>query len=158
MAEGVDQLCHELSIANGIPTIAVLGAGIGHLSRSRRRAVMDSITDSGGLVLSEFPLGFKATHYSYPQRNRLVAGLAKAIFLPEAREKSGSLITVDFANVMGVPVYGACGQGESSRGLSLEMQKGRVRPIVDYELWLDEVFGQVRSVSEKPIYTAPELN
>ena len=56
--------------------------------------------------MSEFKIHSKPTHYTFPQRNRLVAGLADAIFLPEAGEKSGSLITADFGVHMHKPVYG----------------------------------------------------
>lgn len=146
MAEGVDQLCHELSIQHQIPTIAVLGAGIAHLSKSRRRSVMDGITDAWGLIISEFPLKFKATNYSYPQRNRLVAGLSYGVFLPEAREWSGSLITVDFAHRMDIPVGGAphSFHHEASQWLLIEMQAGRVRPVVDVAWWLEELFSDYR--------------
>lgn len=146
MAEGVDQLAHELSMTHHIPTIAVLGGGIGTVSKSVRRSVMDSVTDAWGLVMSEFPLKFKATHYSYPQRNRLVAGLAYGVFLPEAREWSGSLITVDFAHAMDIPVGGAPHSlhHEASRWLLLEMQAGRVRPVSDIAGWLEELFSDYR--------------
>ena len=73
--------------------------------RSSERAMLDAIVDKGGLVLSEFPLDMRASNWSYPQRNRIVAGLSDCVFLPEAAEKSGSLITVGFANQMKVPVY-----------------------------------------------------
>ena len=57
-------------------------------------------------MLSEFKLNSRPERYTFPQRNRIVAGLSDMVFLPEASEKSGSLITVDFARQMHKDVYG----------------------------------------------------
>jgi DNA processing protein len=112
------------------------------MMRSSRASVVREIVDAGGLVLSEFPLGLKATHYTYPQRNRIVAGLSQCVYLPEAREGSGSLITVDFARAMSIPVYGAPQDmfADSSAGLGQAMQAGHVSPVVDIPSWLDSEF------------------
>ena len=56
LADGVDMLCHELSIEHHIPTIAVLGAGLARAMKSRKREMIQKIIDNGGLVLSEFKL------------------------------------------------------------------------------------------------------
>lgn len=97
MARGVDQLCHQLSLNSQIPTIAVLGGGLRWALWSFGRKMIKQIVDAGGLVLSEFRLDFVPTKRSFPQRNRLIAGLCEALFVPEAQEGSWSLITVDFA-------------------------------------------------------------
>ena len=97
MARGVDHLCHQLSIGYHLPTIAILGWGLRYYRNSSARSFMEQIIQNGWLILSEFKLDFKPTAWSFPQRNRLIAGLADAVFLPEAREWSWSLITADFA-------------------------------------------------------------
>ena len=73
MAEGIDQLCHKHSIAQGIPTIAVLGGGLGRYYSRPERELIQQIVDAGGLVLSEFKLSEQPTNYSFPQRNRIRA-------------------------------------------------------------------------------------
>ena len=118
MARGVDQKCHQLSLKYGVPTIAVLGGGLKYYfedCRGLKRFSEDSrkiqkIIEGGGLVLSEFKLDFVPTKWSFPQRNRLIAGLSDCLFLPEAREGSGSLITVDFVLQMKKEVWVAPNQ------------------------------------------------
>ncbi len=105
MADGVDQLCHSFSVKYNIPTIAVLWWGIYHYLQSPQRHIIQSIVEHGGLVLSEYKINFKPTKYSFPQRNRIVAWLCDCLFLPEAWEKSGSLITANFAYDQWKPVY-----------------------------------------------------
>ena len=97
MARGVDHLCHQLSIGYHLPTIAILGWWLRYYRNSSARSFMEQIIQNGWLILSEFKLDFKPTAWSFPQRNRLIAGLSDALFLPEAREWSWSLITADFA-------------------------------------------------------------
>jgi DNA processing protein len=97
MARGVDHLCHQLSIGYHLPTIAILGWWLRYYRNSSARSFMEQIIQNGWLILSEFKLDFKPTARSFPQRNRLIAWLADAVFLPEARAWSWSLITADFA-------------------------------------------------------------
>ena len=94
-------------------------------------------------MLSEFKLDKEPEKYTFPQRNRIVAGLSEMVFLPEAGEKSGSLITVDFARQMHKPVYGAPSSifSLSSKGLLHYMQLGLVQPVVKFEEMLDKYFG-----------------
>ena len=105
MARGVDHLCHQLSIGYHLPTIAILGWGLRYYRNSSARSFMEQIIQNGWLILSEFKLDFKPTAWSFPQRNRLIAGLADAVFLPEAREWSWSLITADFAYHFHKPIF-----------------------------------------------------
>ena len=105
MADGVDQTCHALSVKYNIPTIAVLGGGLHHYLKWPNRHIIQTIVDHGWLVISEYKLNFKPTKYSFPQRNRLIAWLCDILFLPEAWEKSWSLITADFAHKISRPVY-----------------------------------------------------
>ncbi len=133
MAEGVDQLCHSLSRENNIPTIAVLGWGLWRYMKRSERALIDQIIADGGLVISEFKLFEQPTKYSFPQRNRLIAWLADMLFLPEAGEKSGSLITVDCAIAMKKPVYATPSSifSPTSAGILQLIETGSVKPIFD---------------------------
>ena len=105
MARGVDHLCHQLSIGYHLPTIAILGWWLRYYWNSSARSFMEQIIQNGWLILSEFRLDFKPTARSFPQRNRLIAWLCDAIFLPEAREWSWSLITADFAYQQHKPIF-----------------------------------------------------
>ena len=105
MARGVDHLCHQLSIGYHLPTIAILGWGLRYYRNSSARSFMEQIIQNGWLILSEFKLDFKPTPRSFPQRNRLIAGLSDALFLPEAREWSWSLITADYAYQFHKPIF-----------------------------------------------------
>ena len=138
MAEGVDQLCHQLSRENNIPTIAVLGWGLWRYLKRPERTLIEQIVADGGLVISEFKLWERPTHYTFPQRNRLIAWLADVLFLPEAGENSGSLITVDFAIAMKKPVYATPSSifSPTSAGILQAMETGRVQPIFDLQNFL----------------------
>ncbi len=105
MAEWVDQLCHSFSVKYKIPTIAVLGGGIYHYLKWPERYIIDTIVNNWWLILSEFKIKFTPTKYSFPQRNRIVAGLSDVLFLPEAWEKSWSLITAEFAYQQNKPIF-----------------------------------------------------
>lgn len=105
MARWVDHLCHQLSMAYNLPTIAILWWWLRYYRNSSARSFMEQIVKNGWLILSEFKLDFKPTSWSFPQRNRLIAWLSDAIFLPEAREWSWSLITADFAYQFHKPIF-----------------------------------------------------
>lgn len=105
MARGVDHLCHQLSIGYHLPTIAILGWWLRYYRNSSARSFMEQIIQNWWLILSEFKLDFQPTAWSFPQRNRLIAGLSEALFLPEAREWSWSLITADFAYQYHKPIF-----------------------------------------------------
>jgi DNA processing protein len=99
LALGIDSLAHEAALQNNLYTLAMPGSGIddsvmypaAHKNLARR------ILDAGGGLMNEFEPMFKATKWSFPQRNRLVAGISHATLLIEAGEKSGTLITARMA-------------------------------------------------------------
>ncbi len=152
MAEGVDQWCHQLSHEYHIPTIAVLGWGLGRYKKRPEAKLIDQILANGGLVISEYKLGEPASKYTFPQRNRLIAGLADLVFLPEAGEKSGSLITVDCALAMKKPVYATPNTifSPTSAGILQYMEKGLVKPIFDLTNFLASHFTAHKTISNRP--------
>jgi len=95
---GVDSWAHQLTIENGGKTVAVLGGGLDELTPTENDKLYSQIINTGGLVISEYEADFKPTLWSFPQRNRIVAGLASfGVLVVEADYKSGSLITARMA-------------------------------------------------------------
>ena len=99
LALGIDGAAHACTInANGT-TLAVLGSGIDkqHVYPGAHRQLAEKIISSGGTIISEYPPGFLPTQYSFPARNRIIAGLSLGTLVIEAPIKSGALITARYA-------------------------------------------------------------
>lgn len=99
LALGIDALAHEAALRNNMYTLAVPGSGLGDsvlYPRTNRRLAM-RVLESGGGLLSEFPEETAAATWTFPQRNRIMAGIAPATLVIEASEKSGTLITARMA-------------------------------------------------------------
>jgi DNA processing protein len=109
LARGVDAEAHRGSLEGGGATVAVLGCGIdrdypaAHAELARRVA-------ASGLVVSEYAPGVEPAPWRFPARNRIVAGLCSAAVIVEARERSGALITADFALEEGREVLAVPGE------------------------------------------------
>lgn len=99
LAVGIDYLSHEAALEAGLYAVAFPGSGISEQAffppTSLRLA--GKIIEAGGCVISEFEPEMKAQYYTFPMRNRLVAGISKASLIVEAQEKSGTLITARMA-------------------------------------------------------------
>lgn len=99
LAVGIDSLSHEAALDAGLLAVAFPGSGISEEAffppTSLRLA--EKIIRAGGCILSEFEPDMKAAYYTFPMRNRLVAGISKAALIIEAQEKSGTLITARMA-------------------------------------------------------------
>lgn len=95
LAIGIDGIAHEAAINAGLRTIAVPGSGLGvsAIHPIAHVGLAHKILNSGGCMLSEYEKDFKATLWSFPQRNRIMAGLSSAVLIIEAEIKSGTLIT-----------------------------------------------------------------
>ncbi|OGF52515.1 DNA protecting protein DprA [Candidatus Giovannonibacteria bacterium RIFCSPLOWO2_02_FULL_43_11b] len=99
LAKGIDSFSHEAAIRHKIKTVAVLGSGISPkvLFPKENKKLADKIVADGGAIISEYPYEMKANINTFPQRNRIIAGLSRAVWIVEAREKSGALITARYA-------------------------------------------------------------
>lgn len=86
-------------------TIAVLGNGLDMIYPKENIELANEIIRSGGAIISEYPCGTKPDKMNFPARNRIISGLSKGIIVIEAKEKSGTLITVDFALEQGRDVF-----------------------------------------------------
>lgn len=85
--------------------IAVVGNGLDMVYPSENRKLEEKIIDLGGCIISEYPLGTKPQKMNFPARNRIISGISDGVLVIEAKEKSGTLITVDFALEQGRDVY-----------------------------------------------------
>jgi len=99
LAYGIDTIAHKSALELGLTTIAVPGSGLDWnvLYPRMNVSLAREILKQGGTLLSEFENNLRATEWSFPQRNRLMAGMSHATLVVEAREKSGSLITAKLA-------------------------------------------------------------
>lgn len=99
MALGIDSEAHKAALDVGLPTVAVLPSGLDSdvIYPRMNRPLADEILKRGGALLSENPHDFVAMLHSFPQRNRISAGISKATLIVEAGEKSGTLITARLA-------------------------------------------------------------
>ncbi|MEA3398962.1 MAG: DNA-processing protein DprA [Patescibacteria group bacterium] len=99
LALGIDTIAHRTALENGIKTLAIPGSGLDNhvLYPKQNRNLAQEIVDNDGCLLSEMKPNEKPTAYSFPQRNRLMAGISKAVLIIEAQEKSGTLITARMA-------------------------------------------------------------
>ena len=95
LAIGIDTLAHKAALDANLPTIAIPGSGLDRsvLHPSSNRRLADRIVEAGGALLSELPPTAPAGIHTFPRRNRIMAGISKAILIVEAGEKSGTLIT-----------------------------------------------------------------
>lgn len=99
LAKGIDTLAHEAALRNNLYTLAIPGSGLSPsvlYPRSNLR-LATTILESGGGLLSEFPPDLRAAVWTFPKRNRIMAGLTSATLLIEAGERSGTLITARLA-------------------------------------------------------------
>ena len=105
LARGVDAYSHKGAVLAKGKTIAVLGCGLDVIYPSENFELYKKIVQTGGTIITEYPLGTKPKRYNFPERNRIISGLSEKILVIEAKERSGALITVDYALEQGKDVY-----------------------------------------------------
>lgn len=143
LALGVDRVSHICSVDSSLSTIAVLGVPFDNFYPIENRSLFEDIVRKG-LVLTEFPCGIASKNYHFPQRNRIISGLSEGVLLPEAGEKSGSLITARCAMEQGREVFAVPGSvfSDYSHGTHSLIQDGAklVSDVTDIVEELTNVF------------------
>lgn len=107
LAMGIDALAHQATLDAGGKTVAVLGGGIDRATLHPRlhTRLAETIIEHDGAIISEFPPGTTPTTFSFPKRNRIIAGLSLGTFVVEAGKKSGALITAQCSLDIGRDVF-----------------------------------------------------
>lgn len=117
LAIGIDKYAHLGALESKIgKTIAVLGTDVleNNFYPKENKRIFEKILENNGTIVSEFKLGTKAEKYNFPRRNRIISGLSEKIIVVEAKEKSGSLITVDYGLEQGKDIFAVPGNINSS--------------------------------------------
>lgn len=137
MARGIDSCAHYGALGCG-RTAAVLGCGIDICYPPENESLKNMIIKSG-CVISEFPPGRKPGRLTFPARNRIISGMSEALIVVEAAEKSGALITADFAMEQGREVYAFdYGNRDVSRGTRVLVNEGAY-PVKDVKSFIETV-------------------
>lgn len=124
LALGVDTYGHKGALEGNGYTVGVLGCGLDQCYPASNRGLMDKVITEGCMI-SEYPIGMPPLKHNFPARNRIVSGLSDGVIVIEASEKSGALITVDYALDQGKDVYALPGNINSAQS------KGTNRLIKD---------------------------
>lgn len=113
LARGIDTTAHRGAIKSG-RTIAVLGSALNYMYPPENKKLAEEICEKGALV-SEFPMDTPPYKFNFPRRNRLICGLSLGVLVVEASERSGSLITANFALDENRELFAVPGQAGSAR-------------------------------------------
>ncbi len=161
LALGIDSIAHKKALEVGLKTIAIPGSGLNTnvLYPATNALLAEKIIESGGCLLSEFEPDFRATTWSFPQRNRLMAGISKGVLVVEAEEKSGTLITSRLAVEYNRDVYTIPGSifSPNSKGTNMLMRLGAT-PVTSSEELLEALGFSIDSDPEKLIRSLENLS
>lgn len=110
LARGIDTMVHEAALSAKGKTVAVLGSGLKYLYPPENSELAGRIANTGGAVISEYPLYYPPLPANFINRNRIISGISKAVIVVEGQKKSGTLVTASHAAEQGKNVYAIPGQ------------------------------------------------
>ena len=140
LAKGVDSFSHIGALEAKGKTIAVIGSGLDIIYPKENLNLVNRIIKQDGAIISEYPLGTKPDRWHFPARNRIISGLSKAVLVVEAKEKSGSLITADFAIEQGREVFAIPGNINSLNSMGTnKLIKDGAMPVLNFNDILSSV-------------------
>ena len=128
LAMGIDTAAHEGCLEGGSPTAAVLACGIDVDYPIENVELKERIVQTGGVLLSEYPPGTRASRFVFQVRNRILSGLSRAVVMMEGQIQSGSMLTVQHALDQGMDVYAYPGNPdtESAEGAHQLLREGAI--------------------------------
>lgn len=133
LAKGIDSFSHIGAIAAKGKTVAVIGNGLDIIYPKENEILSNEIISRGGAIITEYPLGTKPERMNFPARNRIISGMSEGILVVEAKSKSGTLITVDFALEQGRDVYVVPGNINSINSVGTnELIKQGAKMVTNY--------------------------
>lgn len=152
LALGIDAIAHKCAVANGLRTLVLPGSGLSENAMyPKTNAILArEIVAKGGCLMSEFPPDFKATLWGFPMRNRLMAGISKAILVVEAEERSGTMITARLATEYNRDLLAVPGSifSPNSKGTNKLIHRGAT-PITSSEDVLEALGFEIKGSKEK---------
>ncbi len=140
LARGIDAVAHKTAVEMGGRTIAVLGSGLDVIYPAEHRALAAKIANGQGALVSDYALGVRPEAKNFPPRNRIISGLSLGVVVVEAGEKSGALITTEFALEQDREVFAVPGNitSPASKGPNRLIQQG-AKPVLSVADILEEL-------------------
>lgn len=157
LALGIDAIAHKTALKNGMKTIAVLGSGLSNKITypPANRRLAEEIVEKDGCLISEYPYNMKAAYFTFPQRNRIVAGLSAGTLAIEAPQRSGALITAFMALEYNREVFSLPGSifSENSKGTNNLLKLGAAAATCGDDILRN--FGVEPKTSKNPSILSP---
>lgn len=126
LAKGIDSISHKATVNKKGKTIAVIGSGLDKLYPMENLNLVKEIIKNDGAIITEYPIGTNPEKINFPARNRIISGLSDGVLVVEAKKKSGTMITVDFALDQGKQVFSIPGNitSKNSEGTNELIKEG----------------------------------
>ena len=139
LARGIDSIAHKETLKAKGKTIAVIGSGVDNIYPEENKELAKEIIKNGGAIISEYVIGTKPQKMNFPARNRIISGMSNGVVVIEAKKKSGTMITVDFALEQGKEVFAVPGNilSKNSEGTN-ELIKQGAKLVTNVEDILEE--------------------
>ncbi|HEX7734994.1 MAG TPA: DNA-processing protein DprA [Ktedonobacteraceae bacterium] len=139
LALGIDTIAHNAALDAGGRTIGVLACGLDVVYPARNARLARRIGEEGqGVLISEYPLGVRPESGNFPARNRVISGLSQGVLVVEAGERSGALITAEFASKQGREVFAVPGGIFASRSVGTNrLIRDGAHPVLEVKDILD---------------------
>ncbi len=131
LARGIDAFAHRGTVLSRGRAVAVLACGLERIYPGSNRVLAGKIMETGGCLVGEYLPGEEPLRFHFPQRNRLISGLSRAVIVVEAPEKSGALITADFALEQGRDLFVVRETLRSPRGIGTRNLNEQGSPAID---------------------------
>ena len=160
LAPGIDTLSHKAVIEKQKRTIAVLGTGLDErfIYPQTNLILSREIIKCGGCLISELPPATSGSKFSFPRRNRIISGLSSGVLIVEAKEKSGSLITAEFAKKQNRKLFAVPGSiySSNSSGPNKLIKNGAITVLNTNNILAELNLEQLKLIKEKVIAENPE--